>query len=267
MSYEIKDSGTRTEFAGGMVRDADAGNKTDYTSVMFGPMLERWAVHCTKGRVKYPDSEPGIPNWTLASSIEEWLHARGSLLRHLMAFLRGEQDEDHAAAIMFNVNLMEYTRERIGYTPDVFITAPVSEDNAGPEEEGGEKRVTERALSTMRWQAIDAAVAARDVGVATPVDARPVQLGYDALYEGDEMLSFVWDNWGETEVGLMCEDASPTRLGHTWACERPKGHDGDHAWNPLRNEWTREWAEDKVTRWAQRHLTVVPPPEEELPDE
>lgn len=308
MGYEIKDSGTRTEFAGGMVRDADAGNKTDYTSVMFGPMLERWAVHCTKGRIKYPDSEPGIPNWTLASSIEEWLHARGSLLRHLMAFLRGEQDEDHAAAIMFNVNVMEYTRERIGYAPDVFITAPVSEDNAGPEEEWGtpvalsaepfrpfpagpipaesfdadgnyipgssnpepdpdeypadfERAYDEGMEKRLSEQAIDAAVASRAVGVATPVDARPAQTGYDSLFDGDQMLDFA----NESDF-QWCYNASPPRAGHVWQCERPEGHAGDHAWNPLRNGWTREWAEDKVTRWADQHLTLVPN-EEELPDE
>jgi hypothetical protein len=263
MGYEIKDSGTRTEFAGGMVRDADAGNKTDYTSVMFGPMLERWAVHCTKGRIKYPDSEPGIPNWTLASSIEEWLHARGSLLRHLMAFLRGEQDEDHAAAIMFNVNVMEYTRERIGYAPDVFITAQVSGDNnadpsPAPESDPFGNEAMDKRLSE---QAIDAAVASRAVGVATPVDARPAQTGYDSLFDGEQMLDFA----SESDF-QWCYNASPPRAGHVWQCERPEGHAGDHAWNPLRNGWTREWAEDKVTRWADQHLILVPN-EEELPDE
>ena len=120
--YAIKDSGTRTSFGGGMVRDGDAADKVDYTSILFGPMAERWAVHCTKGRVKYPDSEPGVPNWTLASGVEEYLHARGSLLRHLMAYLRGETDEDHAAAIMFNINLMEYIRDKLpeGQAPSVF---------------------------------------------------------------------------------------------------------------------------------------------------
>lgn len=122
--FTIKDSGTRTEFSGGMVRDASAGFKTDYTSVMFGPMLERWAIHCTKGRDKYPDQAPGVPNWTLASGADEFLHARGSLLRHLMAYLRGDTDEDHAAAIMFNVNVMEYVRPLIEDAPTVFIEKP-----------------------------------------------------------------------------------------------------------------------------------------------
>lgn len=142
--FTIKDSGERTEFAGGMVRDSSGADKTDYTSVMFGPMLERWAVHCTKGRLKYEDPFPGIPNWTLASGVEEFLHARGSLLRHLMAYLRGETDEDHAAAIMFNVNVMEYVRGILGakgeLVPEVFdwrITQDLGDPKAAPEAEWG----------------------------------------------------------------------------------------------------------------------------------
>ena len=92
-------------------------------------------------------------------------------------------------------------------------------------------------------------------------DARPVQTGYDALFDGEQLLDFA--NEGDY---LWCDNASPIRAGHVWQCERPQGHAGDHAWNPLRNGWSREWAEDKITRWASTHLTLVPD-EEELPDE
>lgn len=111
--YEIKDSGERASFAGGMVRDTAEG-KTDFTSLLFGPMLKRWAAHLTKGRIKYPDPEPGVPNWTLAEGRAEWVRARESLMRHFFQYLDGDQDEDHAAAIFFNINLMEYTLDRAG---------------------------------------------------------------------------------------------------------------------------------------------------------
>lgn len=111
--FTIKDSGARASFAGGMVRDTAEG-KIDFTSVLFGPMLKRWAAHLTKGRTKYPDPEPGIPNWTLAQGREEYERAKQSLLRHVFQYLDGDQDEDHAAAIFFNVNLMEYVKDRAG---------------------------------------------------------------------------------------------------------------------------------------------------------
>ncbi len=269
--FTIKDSGTRTEFAGGMVRDADAGDKTDYTSVMFGPMLERWAVHCTKGRVKYPDAEPGIPNWTLAASIEEWLHARGSLLRHLMAFLRGEQDEDHAAAIMFNVNVMEYTRERIGYAPDVFITAPVSEDNAGPEPSLDDQvnEATEQALpldlsalnDVLAFTGLPSEYRAEEIPEKAVVSGRLVRRGLKAVENIEDM----------TQDGPWCDSRSPddpaSDHGGSWCCERPPDHAGDHAWDPIACGWDEPAAEQYITRWGQSPLYRIDTPEEALPDE
>ena len=110
--FEIKDSGERQEFAGGMVRDTTEG-KIDFLNVRFGPMLKRWAAHLTKGREKYPDPEPGVPNWTLAEGVEELLRARSSAARHFEQWLAGDTDEDHAAAIYFNINLAEYVKEKL----------------------------------------------------------------------------------------------------------------------------------------------------------
>lgn len=110
--FEIKDSGARTEYASGMMRDA-AEDKTEYWSMRLGPMYKRWAQLLTKGRKKYPDTALGVPNWTLAAGEAELLHAKSSLTRHFEAYLAGETDEDHAAAIFFNVNLMEYIKEKL----------------------------------------------------------------------------------------------------------------------------------------------------------
>lgn len=105
--FEVKDSGKRQEFSGGMVRDTQEG-KTDWWRVSVGPMLERWAIHLTKGNVKYPDVSPGVPNWTLAEGIEEHERFRQSAFRHFMQWYNGERDEDHAAAVFFNINGAEY---------------------------------------------------------------------------------------------------------------------------------------------------------------
>ncbi len=118
--FVIKDSGERSSFASGMVRDASVG-KIDYTSIFFGPMLKRWADHLTKGRRKYPDPEPGIPNWTLAEGIEELNHAKQSLLRHVVEYMNGRRDEDHAAAIYFNVNLIEYIEDKLALEDSIVL--------------------------------------------------------------------------------------------------------------------------------------------------
>jgi len=111
MAFDLKDSGKRQEFDGGMVRDTQEG-KTDYWRVLVGPMFERWAVHLTKGAQKYPDQSPGVPNWTLAAGEEERQRFKASAFRHFMQWYRDEVDEDHASAVMFNMNGAEYTRPK-----------------------------------------------------------------------------------------------------------------------------------------------------------
>jgi hypothetical protein len=101
--FEVKDSGARHQFDSGMVRDVEDG-KIDFTNVLHGPMLVRWAAHLTKAKAKYPDVRPGVPNWTLAEGVEELHRYRRSALRHMLQWLNGETDEDHAAAVFFNIN-------------------------------------------------------------------------------------------------------------------------------------------------------------------
>jgi hypothetical protein len=110
--FEIKDSGQRQEFKSGMVRDTAMGN-INFLALLDGPMYERWASHLTKGKVKYPDITPGVANWTLANGIEEYQRAKESAARHFFQYLRGDMDEDHAAATFFNVNLAEYVKEKL----------------------------------------------------------------------------------------------------------------------------------------------------------
>ena len=100
--FVVKDSGKRTEFSGGMVRDTAEG-KTNYLLTRDGPMYERWAQHLTAGARKY-----AARNWMLAAGAEELERARESATRHFDQWLRGDTDEDHAAACYFNINEVEY---------------------------------------------------------------------------------------------------------------------------------------------------------------
>lgn len=114
-AYEIKDSGKRQEFEGGGMRDTEDG-KLDWSNlfVWFEPMGTRYVTHMTNGRQKYPDPEPGVPNWSLFPATPELLaRTLRSLDRHFKAYRAGKTDEDHAAAIMFNLNLAERIRAQL----------------------------------------------------------------------------------------------------------------------------------------------------------
>lgn len=109
--FEIKDSGTRMQFPSGMERDVDE-TKIDYTQVLYGPMFERWAEHLTKAKAKYPDAGPGTPNWTLAAGMDELVRFKVSAFRHMIKWMFDNTDEDHAAAVFFNINGAEYVKQK-----------------------------------------------------------------------------------------------------------------------------------------------------------
>jgi hypothetical protein len=111
--FVVKDSGERQHFESGMQRDTQEG-KIQYTRLLDGPMLKRWADHITKGAVKYPDIAPGVANWTQANSVEEMQRFKESAFRHFMEWALNENPtEDVAAGIFFNVNGYETVKEKL----------------------------------------------------------------------------------------------------------------------------------------------------------
>lgn len=110
--FVVKDSGKRQEFASGMVRDTQEG-KADIARVYDGPLIDRLAMHLTKGAAKYPDNEDGTPNWTNANSPEELHRFKKSAARHFRQWMRGDKDEDHFAATVFNMNSYEFVLNKI----------------------------------------------------------------------------------------------------------------------------------------------------------
>jgi hypothetical protein len=105
--FVIKDSGERAQFSSGMVRDITEG-KTDYSLVLDGPMFVRWAIHMTKGAIKYAKR-----NWMKAEGEEELARFRESALRHFLQWYQGDTDEDHASAVFFNINGAEYVKGKL----------------------------------------------------------------------------------------------------------------------------------------------------------
>jgi hypothetical protein len=113
VTFVTKDSGARQEYDSGMVRDLEA-NKPRF-DLMFPEgvsyeehMLTRYAALLARGAAKYGDR-----NWEKAEGQEELARARSSAFRHFVQWLCGEDDEDHAAAVMFNLTMAEYVRKRL----------------------------------------------------------------------------------------------------------------------------------------------------------
>lgn len=89
----IKDSGDRTKFSSGAVRDLHFG-KGDMVSLPSAAIL-RLSKHYENGALKY-----GRWNYTKGIPVSSFLD---SALRHLFKYLDGWDDEDHLSAAAFNV--------------------------------------------------------------------------------------------------------------------------------------------------------------------
>jgi len=89
----IKDSGNRTKFPTGAVRDMHRG-KGRYDLLPWDAIHEL-AIHCEEGALKYGERncEKGIPIHSLLDSA----------IRHLSCYMRGMKDEPHLRAAMWNI--------------------------------------------------------------------------------------------------------------------------------------------------------------------
>lgn len=91
--YTIKDSGKRTEFKTGAVRDLQTGKGR--FDLVPPATLRALAIHYEKGCLKYGDR-----NWELGISIHTFLN---SAERHLLQVIDGRDDENHAVAALWNM--------------------------------------------------------------------------------------------------------------------------------------------------------------------
>lgn len=133
--FTIVDSGDKKTFATGMVRNSNK-SKVRYNSILHGPMFKRWAAHVWKAKTVYPDVAIGVGNWELAETAEELQHAKESLLSHIVDYLETldasvEASEDNAAAVFFNINLIENIKRKMiakhHNTPDELDAGPLKQ--------------------------------------------------------------------------------------------------------------------------------------------
>ena len=113
----IKDSGERTEFSTGAVRDMHEGKgRFDLLPMC---VLMRLARHYEAGSLKYGDRnwEKGIPCHSFADSA----------MRHFVKYMDGQRDEDHLIAAIWNLCGLAWTEEK---RPDLMdILARLEETN------------------------------------------------------------------------------------------------------------------------------------------
>lgn len=117
-NFTTKDSGARVEYPSGMRRDTDKGKPRFDLLIPEGvpyedQVLTRYAALMARGAEKY-----SARNWEQANSREEYERMKASALRHMMQWYCGETDEDHAAAVLFNVAAAETTLYKMRMTDE-----------------------------------------------------------------------------------------------------------------------------------------------------
>jgi hypothetical protein len=107
--FILKDSGKRDKFESGMVRDARVGKgRFD----LFSPFaLERIAKIYEKGAIKYEDR-----NWEKGSPFSRTLD---SVIRHVMQYMMGMDDEDHLAQAAWNLIAIMHLEQTKPYLDDM----------------------------------------------------------------------------------------------------------------------------------------------------
>jgi hypothetical protein len=106
--FMTKDSGQREQYATGMVRDTEAGKpRFDLMYPLELPyeaqFITRYGLLLARGAEKYGDR-----NWESGYDPAAHARAKSSGMRHMVQWISGMRDEDHAAAVLFNLQQAEY---------------------------------------------------------------------------------------------------------------------------------------------------------------
>ena len=132
--FITKDSGQRLNFDSGMQRDIESDKPRFDLLIAEGEdyencLLTRWASILTRGAQKYAER-----NWEKANSIEEFKRFKSSAFRHFMQLMHNETDEDHFAAVVFNLNGMVYLMNKL----EIDVNGKYLKQNESPKEDNKE---------------------------------------------------------------------------------------------------------------------------------
>ncbi len=92
----VKDSGARSSFSTGSVRDTQANKGRP--DLIPTSMLKRLSQHYANGAVKYGDN-----NWKKGQKLSQYY---SSAMRHMWAIMDLDLSEDHYAAAIWNITAM-----------------------------------------------------------------------------------------------------------------------------------------------------------------
>ncbi len=111
--FKTKDNGTRHEFETGMQREIQSGKPRFDLIIPEGIpydelVLTRWAKLMERGVQKY-----SARNWEKACTKEELDRFKSSAFRHFIQWFADEMDEDHMAAILFNIQGAEFVKYKL----------------------------------------------------------------------------------------------------------------------------------------------------------
>lgn len=103
----IPDSGSRTHFDTGAVRDASVGK--GLPSRIPPIALRKLAKRFEDGAAKYPDG-PNGPNWMIGIPLSRFYDA---IVRHSLQAAEGDESEDHLGAVLWNASAWAWTAAEI----------------------------------------------------------------------------------------------------------------------------------------------------------
>lgn len=120
MSKDLPDSGARTSFETGAVRDAMDGKGLP-------SLIPPIAIRKIAGRFEDGAKKYGRGNWQKGIPLSRYYDA---MMRHLMQWGEGDMSEDHLGAIGWNMAAAAWTEDKIrrGDLPAYLNDLPFAED-------------------------------------------------------------------------------------------------------------------------------------------
>lgn len=128
MKDELPDSGSRTDFDTGAVRDAMEGK--GFPSQIPPIAIRKIARRFEDGARKYDNF-----NWTKGIPLSRYVDA---IFRHTLAMMEGKTDEDHVGAVLWNAACFAWTEQAVkdGRLPpeidDLFYREPDPNEAGNP---------------------------------------------------------------------------------------------------------------------------------------
>ena len=121
MASDLPDTGERTKYATGAVRDASIGKGHWHAIPRIA--LQKMAERFEGGAKKYNRN-----NWMRGIPLS---HYQDSAMRHIAAWAAGDASEDHMGAALWNMAAASWTEERIalGLLPKSLDDLPYREYN------------------------------------------------------------------------------------------------------------------------------------------